>query len=165
VRSPHKVRNGSHDDDDEHHERPFELLVTAKHHILEDDVIASYDANHVRHIKLCELAAAASRRTERARLGAFLAAAVASYIVWNRSADHGLTIGVILSGLLGFGPRGTLLLVTGSNMAGKSTLLCTIGLNGVPAQFGHCQRYMSTHIKSLHLKCRGAVPVLRHDYS
>jgi len=34
------------------------------------------------------------------------------------------------------GPRGTLLLVTGSNMAGKSTLLRAIGLNTVLAQAG-----------------------------
>jgi hypothetical protein len=34
------------------------------------------------------------------------------------------------------GPRGTFLLVTGSNMAGKSTLLRTIGLNVVLAQLG-----------------------------
>jgi DNA mismatch repair ATPase MutS len=34
------------------------------------------------------------------------------------------------------GPRGTFLLVTGSNMSGKSTLLRTIGLNTVLAQAG-----------------------------
>lgn len=34
------------------------------------------------------------------------------------------------------GPRGTLLLITGSNMAGKSTLLRSIGLNVVLAQLG-----------------------------
>ena len=34
------------------------------------------------------------------------------------------------------GPRGTFLLITGSNMAGKSTLLRTIGLNVVLAQLG-----------------------------
>jgi DNA mismatch repair ATPase MutS len=34
------------------------------------------------------------------------------------------------------GPRGTVLLVTGSNMAGKSTLLRTVGLNVVLAQLG-----------------------------
>ena len=36
------------------------------------------------------------------------------------------------------GPRGTLLLVTGSNMSGKSTLLRAIGLNTVLAQAGGC---------------------------
>ena len=36
------------------------------------------------------------------------------------------------------GPRGTLLLVTGSNMSGKSTLLRAIGLNLVLAQAGAC---------------------------
>jgi DNA mismatch repair ATPase MutS len=34
------------------------------------------------------------------------------------------------------GPRGTLLLITGSNMSGKSTLLRAIGLNAVLAQAG-----------------------------
>ena len=34
------------------------------------------------------------------------------------------------------GPRGTLLLITGSNMSGKSTLLRAIGLNVVLAQAG-----------------------------
>ena len=34
------------------------------------------------------------------------------------------------------GPAGTLLLVTGSNMSGKSTLLRTIGVNAVLAQAG-----------------------------
>ena len=37
---------------------------------------------------------------------------------------------------LGLGPRGTFLLVTGSNMAGKSTFLRTIGTNVVLAQAG-----------------------------
>jgi ABC-type multidrug transport system fused ATPase/permease subunit len=43
------------------------------------------------------------------------------------------------------GPRGTLLLVTGSNMSGKSTLLRTVGLNVVLAQAGGpvCARAMS----------------------
>jgi DNA mismatch repair ATPase MutS len=36
------------------------------------------------------------------------------------------------------GPPGTLLLVTGSNMSGKSTLLRSIGLNAVLAQAGGC---------------------------
>src|SRR5204862_5178544 len=36
------------------------------------------------------------------------------------------------------GPPGTLLLVTGSNMSGKSTLLRAIGLNVVLAQAGSC---------------------------
>ena len=36
------------------------------------------------------------------------------------------------------GPPGTLLLVTGSNMSGKSTLLRAIGLNAVLAQAGGC---------------------------
>lgn len=36
------------------------------------------------------------------------------------------------------GPPGTLLLVTGSNMSGKSTLLRSIGLNAVLAQAGSC---------------------------
>jgi DNA mismatch repair ATPase MutS len=36
------------------------------------------------------------------------------------------------------GPPGTLLLVTGSNMSGKSTLLRAIGLNAVLAQAGAC---------------------------
>ena len=36
------------------------------------------------------------------------------------------------------GPPGTLLLVTGSNMSGKSTLLRAIGLNAVLAQTGGC---------------------------
>ncbi len=36
------------------------------------------------------------------------------------------------------GPPGTLLLVTGSNMSGKSTLLRAIGLNAVLAQAGSC---------------------------
>ncbi len=36
------------------------------------------------------------------------------------------------------GPPGTLLLVTGSNMSGKSTLLRSIGLNVVLAQAGGC---------------------------
>jgi hypothetical protein len=36
------------------------------------------------------------------------------------------------------GPPGTLLLVTGSNMSGKSTLLRAIGLNAVIAQAGGC---------------------------
>jgi DNA mismatch repair ATPase MutS len=36
------------------------------------------------------------------------------------------------------GPPGTLLLVTGSNMSGKSTLLRSIGLNVVLAQAGSC---------------------------
>ncbi len=36
------------------------------------------------------------------------------------------------------GPPGTLLLVTGSNMSGKSTLLRAIGLNSVLAQAGSC---------------------------
>jgi len=36
------------------------------------------------------------------------------------------------------GPPGTLLLVTGSNMSGKSTLLRSIGLNTVLAQAGSC---------------------------
>src|SRR5262249_49557054 len=36
------------------------------------------------------------------------------------------------------GPPGTLLLVTGSNMSGKSTLLRAIGLNTVLAQAGSC---------------------------
>jgi DNA mismatch repair ATPase MutS len=34
------------------------------------------------------------------------------------------------------GPPGTLLLVTGSNMSGKSTLLRSVGLNAVLAQMG-----------------------------
>jgi len=36
------------------------------------------------------------------------------------------------------GPPGTMLLITGSNMSGKSTLLRTIGLNAVLAQAGAC---------------------------
>jgi hypothetical protein len=36
------------------------------------------------------------------------------------------------------GPPGTLLLVTGSNMSGKSTLLRSIGLNAILAQAGGC---------------------------
>ena len=48
------------------------------------------------------------------------------------SADHRVTNDVVV------GPPGTLLLVTGSNMSGKSTLLRAIGLNIVLAQAGAC---------------------------
>jgi len=48
------------------------------------------------------------------------------------SADHRVTNDVVV------GPPGSLLLVTGSNMSGKSTLLRAIGLNIVLAQAGAC---------------------------
>ncbi len=50
------------------------------------------------------------------------------------------------------GPSGTVLLVTGSNMSGKSTLLRTIGINAVLAQMGTvvCARKMS--MPPLHLE-------------
>jgi hypothetical protein len=47
-------------------------------------------------------------------------------------ADHRVTNDVVV------GPPGSLLLVTGSNMSGKSTLLRAIGLNIVLAQAGAC---------------------------
>jgi hypothetical protein len=50
------------------------------------------------------------------------------------------------------GPRGTLLLITGSNMSGKSTLLRSIGSNTVLAQAGApvCARQYSTPLVSLY---------------
>lgn len=47
-------------------------------------------------------------------------------------SDHRVTNDVVV------GPPGSLLLVTGSNMSGKSTLLRSIGLNVVLAQAGAC---------------------------
>ena len=44
------------------------------------------------------------------------------------------------------GPRGTMLLVTGSNMSGKSTLLRAIGLNIVLAQAGGCACAKRLHL-------------------
>ncbi|MGI8510639.1 MAG: MutS-related protein [Gemmatimonadaceae bacterium] len=54
------------------------------------------------------------------------------------------------------GPPGTLLVVTGSNMAGKSTLLRTIGLNMVLAQAGSvvCASAMRCTPVSLHTSMR-----------
>ena len=54
------------------------------------------------------------------------------------------------------GPPGTLILITGSNMAGKSTLLRTIGLNVVLAQCGSvvCASRMSLPSVSLYTSMR-----------
>jgi DNA mismatch repair ATPase MutS len=47
-----------------------------------------------------------------------------------------LTPGKCVANDVAIGPPGTLLLVTGSNMSGKSTLLRSVGLNAVLAQMG-----------------------------
>jgi hypothetical protein len=58
-------------------------------------------------------------------------------VVEARSLGHPLIPGDRrVTNDVGVGPRGSLLLVTGSNMSGKSTLLRSIGLNVVLAQAG-----------------------------
>jgi DNA mismatch repair ATPase MutS len=50
------------------------------------------------------------------------------------------------------GPPGTLLLVTGSNMSGKSTMLRAIGLNAVLAQAGGCVCAARLHLPACDLQ-------------
>ena len=50
------------------------------------------------------------------------------------------------------GPPGTLLLVTGSNMSGKSTLLRAIGLNTVLANAGGCVCALGLHLSACELQ-------------
>ena len=50
------------------------------------------------------------------------------------------------------GPPGTLLLITGSNMSGKSTLLRAIGLNAVLAQAGGCVCAVRLHLPPIDLQ-------------
>jgi DNA mismatch repair ATPase MutS len=54
------------------------------------------------------------------------------------------------------GPRGTLVLITGSNMSGKSTLLRAIGLNAVLAQAGSpvCAQAFTMPAADLHTSIR-----------
>lgn len=70
--------------------------------MVEDEIIASYDARRARHTTMCDLAATASRHIGWARLGVFLATAIASYLVWQQNSAKGVTIGVVVAGLLGF---------------------------------------------------------------
>jgi hypothetical protein len=50
------------------------------------------------------------------------------------------------------GPRGTVLLVTGSNMSGKSTLLRAIGLNAVLAEAGSCVCAVALRMPAVNLQ-------------
>jgi hypothetical protein len=61
------------------------------------------------------------------------------------------------------GPPGTFLLITGSNMSGKSTLLRAIGANAVLALAGGpvCARRMTLHVVSIRTSIRVADSVVR----